>query len=367
MGMDADEASGDTHIYVDESGFTGQDLLNRHQPVFCIASTTLDVATTDRYHAELLEGSNAHEIKHTRLVQRPRGRMKVARFLQQVTEADDNAFAVWACHKQFALLTYFVDLWCEPLALQRGVDLYKDGAALAMSNMTYFVLPAYTNDTFLDSILRDFQTMMMSRSKQSYDRLLANLKLKYNSSEPRVQEVLVPFLGSIDLLGYRHLQGLPDIPMDLAEAGLVRLCHSWRNLSEGPFVLYHDQSTQLARNQGIWKLLLSEHMPPKEIGSGERRAIYPVNVREAFFVRSLSEKRIQLCDVVAGAVATWGRGLIRGETSDYLEILRQIDLQSLVKAMIWPEFEVDPDKLGTRGYSSEGLDYITRELAKRMS
>jgi hypothetical protein len=36
-----------------------------------------------------------------------------------------------------------------------------------------------------------------------------------------------------------------------------------------------------------------------------------------------------------------------------------------VKATIWPEPEVDPDKLGTRGWSGAMLDYITDELAKR--
>jgi hypothetical protein len=66
-----------THIFLDESGFTGQDLLNPHQPVFCIASTTLDDATAERYHAELLEHCNAREAKHTRLMQRPRGRAKI--------------------------------------------------------------------------------------------------------------------------------------------------------------------------------------------------------------------------------------------------------------------------------------------------
>jgi hypothetical protein len=43
----------ETHMFLDESGFTGQDLLNSHQPVFCIASTVFDDATADRYKAEL--------------------------------------------------------------------------------------------------------------------------------------------------------------------------------------------------------------------------------------------------------------------------------------------------------------------------
>lgn len=95
----------ETHIYLDESEFTGQDLLNAHQPVFCVASTALDSATADKYHAELLEHSNAREAKHSRLMRRPFGRAKIANFLKQIV-ADDDAFAVSLWHKRFALLTY---------------------------------------------------------------------------------------------------------------------------------------------------------------------------------------------------------------------------------------------------------------------
>jgi hypothetical protein len=66
-------------------------------------------------------------------------------------------------------------------------------------------------------------------------------------------------------------------------------------------------------------------------------------------------------------VSTWARGGVRGETSDYLDILREVDLQPLVKALIWPEPEVDPDKLGTKGWSSASLDYMTAALERRRS
>jgi hypothetical protein len=133
--------------------------------------------------------------------------------------------------------------------------------------------------------------MMMSRTRGSYDRLLANLSFKYNSSEHEVQELLAPFVGSVDLLGYEHLRSLPDLPIHLAEAGLVQLCHRWRSRMEGPFILHHDQSTQLAHRPEVWQLLLAKDMPPKEFGPRHRRAIFPVNVQETVFVSSLTESR----------------------------------------------------------------------------
>jgi hypothetical protein len=333
--------------------------------VFCIASTVLDDAAAERYHAELLQRSNARELKHIRLMRRPFGHAKIANFLRQIIENDLEAFAVWACHKPFALLTYFIDLWCEPLARRDGYDLYKDGAVLAMANMTYCGLPAYTNEAFLTSILSDFQAMMTHRGKRSYDTLLTNLLIKYNSSERSVQEIIIMLLGPVHLLGYEHLRELPGSAMDLAEAGLSRLCHIWRSRSPGPFVLHHDRSTQLARHRAVWEFLLSKDMPSREFGTGDRRMTFPVNVQRTSFVDSVSEKQVQLCDVVAGAVATWGRGVIRDETSEYLAVLREIDMEALVTEMVWPQLEVDPDKLGTRGMSGDMIDYLTAELEKR--
>jgi hypothetical protein len=353
------------NIYLDESGFTGQDLLNPSQPIFCLASTTLDDATAAAYYAELLEYSNAREAKHTRLMKRSLGRTKIANFLHQIM-ANRDAFAVWVLHKPYSLLTYFVDIWCEPLALRSGIDLYQDGFALALSNLTYFALPAFTSDDFLMSILRDFQTMMLSRSRHSYDRLLANLTVKYNSSEKRVQELLLPFLSSIHILGYEFLRGLPKDAIAPALAGLNRLCGIWRSRGPGPFVLHHDRSTQLARDRHIWEMILSKDMPPAEFGTGDCHAIFPVNVEKTVFVDSILEKQVQLCDVVAGAVAAWARSIVEEKTSPYLELLQEIDLQPLVAAAVWPEPKFDADALGMRGWSGAAVAYITEELEKRM-
>ena len=101
-----------------------------------------------------------------------------------------------------------------------------------------------------------------------------------------------------------------------------------------------------------------------EFGAGARRTLFPLKVERTVFVDSTSEKQIQLCDVVAGAVSTSCRGRITGQTSEYLELLQNIDLTPLVKGAIWPEPEVDPDRLGTRGWSGALLDYLTNETAR---
>jgi hypothetical protein len=95
---------------------------------------------------------------------------------------------------------------------------------------------------------------------------------------------------------------------------LSELCRIWRTPTPGPFVLHHDQSTQLVRDRRVWEMLLSKDMPPREFGSGDRRAIFPVDVERVVFVDSVLEKQVQLCDLVAGAVAAWARGVIEGKT-----------------------------------------------------
>jgi hypothetical protein len=83
------------------------------------------------------------------------------------------------------------------------------------------------------------------------------------------------------------------------------------------------------------------------------------------FVDSVLEKQVQLCDVIAGAMAAWARGVVDGKTSAYLELLQEVDLQPLVTDTIWPQPKFDPDELGMRGWSSAMLDYMAHELEKR--
>ena len=99
-------------------------------------------------------------------------------------------------------------------------------------------------------------------------------------------------------------------------------------------------------------------MPGREIA-------YPLNVVQTEFADSRSHLQLQFFDLVAGATAAWCRQFIGlSHDKDYLEQLGSAGIEGLRTGAIWPQPEVDPDKLGMKGWSSEGVDFLAEQLAK---
>src|SRR5262245_31661842 len=118
-------------FYMDESGFTGEDLLSPRQPFFAHVSTTLSDEECAEHNAKFFADTQAPELKHKILSRRSGGRRAVIEFLNSIRTRSD-AFTVWVVHKEFTLLTFLVDLWVEPLWHLDGLDLYREGGALAI-------------------------------------------------------------------------------------------------------------------------------------------------------------------------------------------------------------------------------------------
>jgi hypothetical protein len=153
-------------IYMDESGFTGEDLLRPEQPVFVHVSTCLSDEESAVLAKDHFTGVQGNELKHKNLSRRQSGQRRVVDFVKAVGGKDN--FTIILCHKEFTLLTYLVDLWVEPSMYKHGIDLYKDGGSVALSNMTYYCLKEFQSDRFLRGHLERFQRMMRFRTPQNF-------------------------------------------------------------------------------------------------------------------------------------------------------------------------------------------------------
>ena len=148
-------------VHVDESGFTGEDLVNREQPIFVLASICLADADADQIVRECFPRVQAAELKHSSLAKRPRGQEMVANFVRCI---EPRNCATYVVHKEFCLLTKLVDLWVEPAMHTLGVTPREGGANIAFSNMCFFCLRTFESKGFLTKHLRRFQKMSRERT-----------------------------------------------------------------------------------------------------------------------------------------------------------------------------------------------------------
>lgn len=353
-------------IFLDESGFTGEDLANLDQPIFVIASTNADDSRVADIFQNSFSGVRSRELKHSSLARTEAGRRRVIDFFQQVRGS--GLFAVYIAHKQFCLLTKLVDLWVEPWMRGNGIDFYERGANRNFCNMAWFCLRTFESQDFLTLHLSAFQEMLRTRTLDSYNYFWRGLYKCSRSCRLETREILEYFLFSESELGYEHLLGLPERSADICCTSALRTVEYWRTQTEEPLQIIHDASSNMGKDLWIWNVVTSAEMPSVRVGSGGFMAQYPLRVTETALQDSTCAPQLQLADIVAGATAVWSRSMLFGAINkgNYAPALEEAGIKDHLIGGIWPVPEIEPDELepGSIGGSAY-LDILTGLLHKR--
>ena len=120
-------------VFFDESGNTGQNLIDEAAPIFVLASCSFEV---DEEREVLLHFQNfkGPELKFSRLRKTAAGQNAVLAFPASA-QVTSNTAAVFVIHKPFMVVTKYCDLVLEPSFREAGIDFYKRGMNLATANI----------------------------------------------------------------------------------------------------------------------------------------------------------------------------------------------------------------------------------------
>lgn len=350
-------------VFLDESGYTGEDLMNPSQPVFVLASTVVSQEVCKEIFDECFSGLQAAELKHSILASRPSGRQRIIRFLHAAKQ-HTSAFATDYAHKEFALLTLLIEHWVETAMHRDGIDLHDRGGNIALSNLAYCTLISLLPD-YRDH-LRRFQTMMRKRTPKSYENFWAHLDGAFRRADGPLRDILGLFLGVEMRLGPPHLLSCPKNSLDLALSFAFMTVAHWRDILGERMVLIHDQSSNMSRQQWLWEAVVNPEVPEAEVGHDRRKVRFPLNVEKTQFAPSESHLQLQLVDVLAGATATVGRSRAQDLKSDYADALHEAGILEFAIGGIWPSTDVEPEELGTVGENAGDIADFIADLLPRV-
>lgn len=353
--------------YIDETGFTGEDLLNEDQPVFVQASNDFNDEEADRLIGSCFAGIGGTELKYSRLARNGRHHDQIAAFIRTLA-SDPLRVSAWVAHKEYALMTLVVDWWMEPLAYQHGMNLYKDGANHGMANMLYSCLEGFWSPTFRRQLLLHFQRMFRARTAERFEECRAFVEKAKQRVDGDREEVLRYFWPSFIFLGFDHVVGVPERVLDIALTGLVQLGHTWNGRHNGPWSVVHDQSSNMTKQKWIWDAYSTATMPVARFENPGITAQFPMNVALTSFGDSVQVKQLQICDILAGACSSF----LRFDRNDarnvaYRERLQEAGIETLILGGLWPSTDVTPESLGRKGWDGNiALDWLTKQMhAKR--
>jgi len=342
-------------IYIDECGFTGEDLFNTDQPIFTLAGLNLTEKICQELKDKHFNKVQAIELKHSSLAKRARSQQMVIELINDLDFNYPKSIKFAVVHKRYALVTKIVDILIETVAYEDGFDLYDRGANIAYSNMLFYLIKGLTSNNYFNEFLLSFQKMMRKRTKESYDNFFRPI---FNNNFPKELDELLSIIKSFHIrIGFSELSKIPDNVLDLALSEALILMYEWKtDISESEnIILIHDRSSNMAQDKDFWDKLVSPNLNHKIVGYDRRKMSYPIRIEKTYFENSKNFAGLQLADILAGAITRYFKWITNGkdENDEYGKNLSLNMPGSFGGHMIWPSPDVTPEKLGTIGTNAD--------------
>src|SRR6266853_2319984 len=155
---------------VDESGYTGFDLLNaeqRFQGAAAIAITHEEASGLIEQHFPNLVAS---ELKHGALARRQNNRERLLSLQRDVLA--HHKCVTYVCNKRFLLVMMFLDYAVEPYYYKRGINFYEDGQNYSLGSLLHYTGPTLFGEDAFEALLIAFQKAVKEKTPDAFNALV---------------------------------------------------------------------------------------------------------------------------------------------------------------------------------------------------
>lgn len=286
-------------IYCDESGFTGNRLLDADQPIFTFASVASNEQESKYIVEKVIQKYRIQngEIKSGNLVKSPKG----LRALDEILEILDGRYKICICDKKYVIAGKFFEYIFEPALAQKNSIFY--GINFHRFITDYLHLKLVTQDKSAEVIFEEFYTVM----KQGVDTPTESLfHLVSNQPDPVLSQIQKfahynkdSFLYEME--GYLG-EGAGKWILDITTTCLFSSLGKWGQKID-ILDVYCDSSKPLNANQEIFNNMVGRTEKKSQIHE-KMNLEQPLtfNLKQPVqMVDSKSFYGIQLADAIAGS------------------------------------------------------------------
>jgi hypothetical protein len=289
-------------LYFDESGYTGTDLLNTDQPLFCVVSSDIEEGVAKEILKKSFPNYKGEEFKFNNIWRKPTNRERLTIFVKEISNNKERLFA-HINDKKFVILTKIVDFLIEPVSTNAGYDFYADGFNRKLTNMFHFGLILFAPKNLYEDLVKLYSKFSRYPTEESLNHLQVRLREMKDSSP----EELLPYLGMASLGADNFLQNSNIVTFKNSnEIQLTVVLASvayWRTKSDLDFSIIHDQSSNFFKQLEMWEKITNPNVPKQIIIDGQGDPVqYPLRVVSTEEGDSKKYWAIQLCDMVAGLI-----------------------------------------------------------------
>lgn len=335
------------HIYFDESGNTGSNLLDNNQPVFTLASCKFTTKESERL-LELVGSKSPTEAHFKNLRRRKSGQDGIIRLMSDkiinIRNIKVNIFL-----KEFMITTKIVDILIEHMMHLAGKDLYINGRNIALSNMLYYCLPVFCDEKLVRDMYESFVSMIRTQSEEDITRFYSDVENLKRSCREKSFERNINLILDTKLCVHDALNGIDKNALDPSIPALFSQCVRWGDEYSKGFHIVHDNSHCIEKQTLLFSLFMDWTQNETTYGYDRRKFNLPLKGKSLKFANSEEYTQIQVADIIASSFSYWAAGVSRGETEDYLFLeLNKLNLDRFIgHNKIWPTMDFTPEELGT--------------------
>jgi len=341
---------------IDESGFTGFDLLNKDQPFQGSTAVSIPPDEAKRLIKYFFPQRQAPELKFRSIAKREAYRMPLMELQRAVLSEHKCVTSI--CDKRFVLILKFLDYAVEPFYYERDVDYYADGRNIAFASLLYAVGPTLMGETEFEALLGAFQAAVRFKTSAAIERLLL---IARSIQAPDLMEALDPLcVGSRACL---DAICNPRVTTDAALAVLQSLIHRTEVLCTEPYRIEHDQSKNLrAYHNYLTRLIAHQEQVEFEVTRNTTMR-FPLKLQSVSQVDSKASPSVQIADVMVGAAlhavhGTFTNGAALLDPDEVFALYAEDQMIHLV-----PSLDFDEQRAFSAGSrASELIDYFARNI-----
>jgi len=279
---------------IDESGYTGFDLLNSDQRFQGASAISISDEDASGLINEYFPKLQAQELKYVSLARRESNRMRLVNLQRDILST--NKCITYICDKRYLLTLLFLDIAVEPFYYERGFDFYKDGQNYALASLLYLVGPTLFGKNEFHELMTQFQRAVKEKTVTAVSALVQKVK------ELRWQE-LPEALGPLAYESPECLYEItkPGVNTDAALVVLQSLISRMEVMADNAYQVEHDRSENLKQYHSLLQQFI-DHNRDIEFKQTEIASIkFPLKLSSVTQVDSKGSPSVQLADVLIGA------------------------------------------------------------------
>ncbi|WP_254055739.1 DUF3800 domain-containing protein [Ruegeria sp. EL01] len=349
-----------TCFRIDESGYTGFDLLNADQRFQGASAIAIDNDDAGRLIKEHFPRLQAPELKYSALSRRASNHSRLLGLMKDLLS--DFDCVTYVADKRFMLTLMFVDYSVEPYYYERGVDLYENGQNYAMASMLHMAGPALLGEIEFAALMDAFQRAMKEKNSQSLQKLVEAAGATNWGELPEVLGPLARYADR-DCLSAISTHG---VSTDIAIVVLISLITRMEVMAEGDYRVEHDQSKNLSTYHNLLQRYI-EHDEEVEFCATEITSLrFPLKLNEVVQVDSKSSPAVQLADVMIGAAIEAGNNLtgLRDGGLDPEALMPLYREDQFIHMLPSIDFE-EQRRFRSGSQNSQAIDYLASNIFGR--